>query len=469
MKKYPFLFSQEEKAFVYEAGSASGMLTRISSIVSGSGYRIFLFIDEYDNYTNTLLSEDKTVNDLYTKLTHDDGILRTFFKVVKSCSASTIARMFITGVSPVSMDDITSGYNIAKDYTTSHLFNNIVGFSENDVREMLQYYSSYYEFNHTVDELIGIMKPWYDNYRFSTRVMKNEPPCNYNSDMVLYFVSTYLEEGCLLPETMVDSNARTDYSKLVHIVQLDKDKSFNKGESLIEKLVAEGETTAVIQKTFPAEKLKEENNLESLLFYYGILTVKGVVPGRTVLGVPNVFIREQIIGYMQMIYGNKGIKWDIEKFDLLLASMAGEGKWRPLFDYTAEVISKSGSSREEQSADETSVKALLKGMIVMNPYFNVYLEQDAGSGNGYIDMFFYKKAPDIVKHTYGVEFKYVHKVEGDAAVARKRDEAIEQIGRYSTSKFASEMTEGTTLHYLVVVYRGFEMAVCEEIFPKQGD
>ena len=332
---------------------------------------------------------------------------------------------------------------------------------------MIRYYSAFIPMAHSEDELIEAMKLWYGNYRFSEFSL--DAPSVFNSAMVLYFVSTYLEEGCLLPETMVDSNARTDYSKLVHMVQLDKDKSFNKGESLIEKLVAEGETTAVIQKTFPAEKLKAENNLENLLFYYGILTVKGVVPGRTVLGVPNVFIREQIMGYMQMIYGNKGIKWDIDKLDILLASMAGEGKWRPLFDYTASVISKSGSSREEQGADETSVKALLTGMIVMNPYFNVHLEQDAGSGNGYIDMFFYKKAPDIVKHTYGVEFKYVHKVEGDGAVSRKRDEAIEQIGRYSTSRFASEMTEGTTLHYLVVVYRGFEMEVCEEIFPKQGD
>ena len=127
---------------------------------------MYLFIDEYDHFTNDILA-DPTTEHAYKSQTHGTGALRQFFNVVKGSSDSAIKRAFITGVSPVTMDDLTSGFNIGTNYTTQPEFNAMVGFTEEEVREMIDYYRQYYTFQHSTDELIDIMKPWYDNYCFA--------------------------------------------------------------------------------------------------------------------------------------------------------------------------------------------------------------------------------------------------------------------------------------------------------------
>lgn len=149
--------------------------------------KIYLFIDEYDHFTNAILSDAESLH-RYTEETHKEGYLRAFFNKVKAGTDSCIKRCFITGVSPVTMDDLTSGFNIGTNYSLSPEFNEMTGFTEKEVREMLTYYSTNSPFNHTVGQLIDIMKPWYDNYCFA-------PECYggttlYNSNMVLYLSRT---------------------------------------------------------------------------------------------------------------------------------------------------------------------------------------------------------------------------------------------------------------------------------------
>ena len=131
-----------------------------------AGQKMYLFIDEYDHFTNAILSDAKSLH-RYTDETHGEGYLRAFFNKVKAGTYSSIERCFITGVSPVTMDDLTSGFNIGTNYSLTPQFNQMMGFTEEEVREMLTYYSTNSPFRHTVDELIEIMKPWYDNYCFA--------------------------------------------------------------------------------------------------------------------------------------------------------------------------------------------------------------------------------------------------------------------------------------------------------------
>ena len=147
--------------------------------------KIFLFIDEYDHFTNKILSEPGCLEE-YRGETHGTGYLRTFFDTVKTGTYSSIERCFVTGVSPVTMDDLTSGFNFGTNYSTSPEFNELTGFTEEDVREMLDYYRTTCEFHHTTDELIQRMKPWYDNYCFAEESYGKTTM--YNSNMVLYFV-----------------------------------------------------------------------------------------------------------------------------------------------------------------------------------------------------------------------------------------------------------------------------------------
>ena len=192
---------------------------------------IYLFIDEYDNFTNAILAN--VGNEHYRKLTHGTGFFRYFFNKLKEGATGNgpIKRMFITGVSPVTMDDVTSGFNIGANMSTDPRFNGIIGFSEREVRDMLSYYKDVDMLAGEVDEVIGVMKPWYDNYCFS-RDSLHEPM--YNADMVLYFLNHYLPLK-KVPENMIDNNIRTDYNKLRHLIRLDKKMGMN--ASIIQDIV----------------------------------------------------------------------------------------------------------------------------------------------------------------------------------------------------------------------------------------
>ena len=150
-----------------------------------TGAKIYLFIDEYDHFTNHILSDAARLDE-YKGETHGTGYLRTFFDTIKAGTDSSIERIFVTGVSPVTLDDLTSGFNIGTYYILSYAFNEMVGFTEQEVREMLTYYSQQFDFHHSTDELIEIMKPYYDNYCFAEEAYGETTM--YNSNMVLSFL-----------------------------------------------------------------------------------------------------------------------------------------------------------------------------------------------------------------------------------------------------------------------------------------
>lgn len=149
-----------------------------------------------------------------------------------------------------------------------------MGFNEQEVRTLIDYYKSYRELPHTTDELITIMKPWYDNYCFAMKALKE--PSMYNSDMVLYFMNHYmLNED--IPDNMLDANIRTDYNKLRHLIHVDK--TFGENASVVQEIVEKGSTTGIIANSFPAEDIIKPENFKSLLYYYGMLTISGMEMG----------------------------------------------------------------------------------------------------------------------------------------------------------------------------------------------
>lgn len=258
--------------------------------------KIYLFIDEYDHFTNTILSD---VNSLsrYTEEMHKTGYLRAFFNTVKSGTDSSIERCFITGVSPVTMDDLTSGFNIGTNYSLSSEFNEMMGFTENEVRRMLMYYSTTCHFNHSIDEIIEIMKPWYDNYCFAQECYGKATM--YNSNMVLYFVKNYIRHG-EVPRDMKEDNIRIDYEKLRMLIR--KDKEFSHDASIIQTLVSQGDITGELKKGFPAVSIADPDNFISLLYYFGMLTISGVYKGKPKLTIPNLVVQEQLYTYLLNTY-----------------------------------------------------------------------------------------------------------------------------------------------------------------------
>jgi len=306
-----------------------------------------VIIDEYDNFANTILS---TVGeDAYQKLTHGPGFFRSFFNVLKKGTTGTgapISRSFITGVSPITMDDVTSGYNIGKNVTTEPGFNRMLGFTKDDVVEMIEYYRSKERIDHPTDYLLEIMTQWYGNYLFS----KKDDMRVFNSDMVLYFFDNYMP-GKELPDELIDDNVRIDYGKLRHLITVDKvvgkGKTYNGNFERLKTIIEKGETTAKIVRSFPLEKLVEENNFISLLFYFGLLSVKSPGLDEMTLTIPNETIRRLYYDYIKEGYEETDVfSIDLYTYNRLMKGIALEGEWRPLFAFITGRMRESMSLRD---------------------------------------------------------------------------------------------------------------------------
>ncbi|WP_455621899.1 ATP-binding protein [Parabacteroides sp.] len=416
---------------------------------------IYLFIDEYDNFTNAILANMGETH--YKALTHGTGFFRYFFNKLKEGATGDgpIKRMLITGVSPVTMDDVTSGFNIGANMTTDSHFNGIIGFSEAEVREMLAYYKKETGFEDSVDDLIRIMKPWYDNYCFSKECL-DEPM--YNSDMVLYFLSKYLGRYAP-PENMIDNNIRTDYNKLRHLIRLDK--RFGSNASIINEIVNNGETTAVIKDAFPAEDLTKPDNFKSLLYYFGLLSMKGVSRGRTLLGVPNLTVREQIYTYLVEAYGRAGwFELEMDYLGQLVANMAYDGDWKPVFEYFSSELERQSAIREFIEG-EAHVKGFLLAYLGLARTYIIYPEYEANKG--YADFYM---MPDLlhqpeIAYSYIVEVKYARRDATGADIDALKAEAAIQLQRYAADPKVHETKGQTELRLVTLVFKGWELAVCE--------
>ena len=255
-----------------------------------TGQKVYLFIDEYDHFTNTILAEPDCLNS-YQAETHGTGYLRKFFDTIKSATDSTLERVFVTGVSPVTMDDLTSGFNIGTNYSLAYEFNEMTGFTEEEVREMLTYYTDTLNLhNYTVDELIELMKPWYDNYCFA-KASYGETTM-YNSNMVLYFIDNYIRNRGRLPENMIEENIRNDYNKFRLLIN--KSLGFAHNTSIIRQLVEKGFVAGELKAVFSAEQIGDPDNFVSLLYYFGLITIAGSYQGKTKFVIPNKTVREQV-------------------------------------------------------------------------------------------------------------------------------------------------------------------------------
>lgn len=419
--------------------------------------QIYLFIDEYDHFTNKILSEPSCLED-YKSETHGTGYLRSFFDTVKAGTYSTIKRCFVTGVSPVTMDDLTSGFNIGTNYSLSPEFNEMTGFTEEEVRAMLDYYATTCEFHHSTDELIEAMKPWYDNYCFAEQSYGSTTM--YNSNMVLYFVDNYIRNGGYMPRNMVEENIRVDYNKLRMLIR--KDKEFAHDASTIQTLVQQGYVTGELKTGFPAETVAEPDNFISLLFYFGMLTISGTLEGETKLIIPNQVVREQLYSYLLDTYNEADLRFDNWEKGKLASAMAYRGDWKAYFDYIAECLHRYSSQRDKQKG-EAYVHGFTLAMTAQNRFYRPISEQE--NQEGYADIFMLPLL-DIYKdmlHSYIIELKYAKGKDSNEKVEQLRQEAITQANRYAASETVQKAIGTTTLHKIIVVYQGMKMVVCEEI------
>lgn len=416
------------------------------------GAHLYLIIDEYDNFTNIVLNERG--EEVYHALTHASGFYREVFKKFKGM----FERIFMTGVSPVTLDDLTSGFNIGWNISISPQFNMMLGFSETDVREMLQYYKTAGSLSADTDieAMIAEMKPWYDNYCFAKESLDRDPKM-FNCDMVLYYLRNYMDIN-RAPDEMIDPNTRTDYNKMKKLIQLDRLDGDRKG--ILHKISEEGQIVTNLAITFPAAEIANPEIFPSLLFYYGMLTITATRGTRHVLSIPNNNVRKQYYEFMLEEYQSKryiNLNSLIDLFD----AMAYDGHWREALEFIAHAYKESSSVRSAIEG-ERNIQGFFTAYLSINAYY--LLAPEVELNHGFCDLFL---MPDLqryeVAHSYIVELKYLSAKDTGAKAEAQWEEAVKQIKRYAEGKRVEQLIQHTTLHCIIMQFRGHELERMEEV------
>ena len=465
--QYREYYTQETIDKVRKAYYTSAKLNAINIEAREKGYPLYLIVDEYDNFTNVVLNEHG--EKIYWALTHASGFYREIFKVFKGM----FSRIFMTGVSPVTLDDLTSCFNIGWHISTKKNFNQMLGFSTEDVRSLIEYYKRIGKLSPAVDveSMISDMKPWYDNYCFSEAALKTQSRV-FNCDMVLYYLRSYMSDG-EAPKQMIDPNTKTDYSKMKKLLQLDKLDGDRKG--VLRSIIEKGEIVGEIAESFPASALTDKNIFVSLLFYYGMLTIRDVRGSKMVLGIPNNNVRMQYYEYLRELYSSKAV---LDKGVLTdyYYDMAYDGKWRECLEYMAKAYSSISSVRDGIEA-ERNLQGFFMAYLSLNSYY--YTAPELELNHGYCDFFL---LPDLThyptKHSYILELKVLKgkewgeevKVTGADGVAKPQTkaekqwrEAVEQIERYAEAPRVEALRQGTQLHKIIMQFEGWELKRMEEV------
>ncbi len=458
MRSYGYAYEPEVCAAV-AADDAAGKFTKIATAAKRLGHHLYLMLDEYDNFTNAILRAE--VSESYHGITHGQGFYREWFKAFKS----SFDRIFMTGVSPVTMDDLTSGFNIATNISQDAEFNAMLGFSEEEVLKL------YADFKGTgryqtcePTEWVKSIKPWYDGYCFSKAKIGKESV--FNSDMALYHLSALVKTG-LAPENMVDVNIKTDYDKLQTIADIQR-RQTGGGEGVLpvtEEIASTGQIAFDLVESFPADKISDIENFRSLFHYYGILSMAGRERGQTVFKVPNLCVEHQLFGYLRTVYlRDREPDWDGLK--KLAVRFAYDGEWEPYLRRLA-----------EDYAGTTPVRGGIQGEIRIQGYMqcefghlNFYLARpEMELTRGFCDFALFPERCHYgdVPHSYLIELKFSKADASEEELAAKYDEALKQLAAYRADLFVPSLAKGTTLHQIVYQFKGAVLIRAEQIAEEQ--
>ncbi|MBQ9586370.1 MAG: ATP-binding protein [Bacteroidaceae bacterium] len=423
----------------------------IANMARREGHKLYLIIDEYDNFTNNVLNEKGEA--VYHALTHASGFYRDVFKLFKG----NFDRILMVGVSSVTLDDVTSGYNIATNITMDPRFNMMLGFSETEVREMIRYYQSVGAVTADEETLVKEMMPWYDNYCFSEDSIFIDPKL-FNSDMVLYYMQNIIAFG-KAPKNMIDNNTRTDYMKMNKLLQLDKlekVESYNGvRRGMLYKIAQDGEILENVNLSFPAYRMADKENFVSLLFFYGMLTVGEPYGAKTRLIIPNNNVRLQYYDYLLRAY-QEIAAIDVSEISNAYDEAALRGNWEPMIKALADAYEQTTSVRQLIEG-EYNLQGFMNAYLSLNPYYFVAPEMELA--HGYCDFFLMpnlRRWP-MVKHSFILELKYLKTDATEAETATQWREAEAQIRRYAAAPRVRQMTDGTVLHPIVMQFRGYRM------------
>ena len=417
---------------------------------------LYLIIDEYDNFTNSLIRSSG--NEPYRSITHKTGFYRAWFKIFKG----SFDRIFMTGVSPVTMDDLTSGFNIASNISQDAAFNAMLGFSEAETLQIYRDFKGTGEFQEgDPEKIVAGIKPWYDGYCFAEEKIGKESV--FNSDMVFYHLKSMVAMG-RPPKNMVDRNIATDYDKLETIVELQRQAGAQNVEDvspLTEELAATGEIPFDLVESFPADELVKPENFRSLFHYYGVLSMGERRKGMTYFKIPNACVERQLFNYLRDSYRRVKLP-DWIGWSKLASAMAYDGEWEPFLRRLAEDFANTTPIRGDISG-EIRIQGYMQAEFGHLRYYLAKPEMELARGFCDFCLFPERVYNGDVRDSYIVELKYSKPTAPDSDLAAKAADGIEKLRRYASDRFVPELARGTRLHLILFQFKGTELVRLEEI------
>ena len=463
LERHPDLFPEAAQERILAPPNIAGRLAELFRYAGDRGVPLYVLIDEYDNFANSVLAHHGA--EAYHAFTHGGGFYRNFFAALKAGagrSGGGLERLFITGVSPVTMDDVTSGFNIGANISLDRRFNEMLGFTEAEVRRLLELYRDCGAFDQEVEAALETMRAWYDGYRFA------EDAANtlYNTDMVLYYLkgSVPNERG---PRDLIDMNVRIDYGKLRHL--LVTGRRLNGNFDLLREVIAEGEADSRLQAGFPLKELGRRENFLSLLHYFGLLSIRGTPEGIPRLGVPNQTVKRLTYGHLRDGYEDMGVfSVDFYAIERLTHEMAYRGAWRPVVEYLAAAVARQTGIRDYLDGEKV-VQAFFAAYLALTDHFVLHSERELNKG--YADLCLEPLTARFpgIGYGYVIEFKYLKRRADlpDSAVREAARQAAAQLRRYLGDE---RLRRDRSLRHLglALVFHGWELAHYEAVDPSEA-
>ena len=476
------LFDEDAARTILAPPSINGKLQALFLYARNHRIPLYVLIDEYDNFANTILAHRGA--EAYHSFTHGEGFFRNFFGTLKAGTAESgaIERLFVTGVSPITMDDVTSGFNIGANVSLRPGFNEVLGFTEAEVRDMLRMYRDRGAIDQDPDAVLDLMREWYDGYRFA----EEAGPDIYNTDMVLYYLRESIANGTP-PRELIDSNIRIDYGKLRHLLLVNRQASarqrhegarqedvpayvptgeaeLNGNFDLLRQVVAEERVDVHIRDSFPLKRLTERESFLSLLHYFGLLSIRATVEGRPRLGIPNQTVKRLLFGHLREAFEDMGaFTADLYALEQRIHEMAYRGAWRPVFDHLADAVARQTGVRD-YIAGEKVLQGFLAAFLGTTGHFVFHSERELGGG--YADVCL---APNLasyvdMRHGYVVELKYVKRGERrERAMEEAAEEAVTQLRRYLSDETLGREYPTVRFTGLALVFHGWELVRGEAV------
>ncbi|HLP62832.1 MAG TPA: AAA family ATPase [Candidatus Deferrimicrobium sp.] len=457
---------KEAKAEFNAKNSVSDVMVTFLNYCKRKEQKLYVIIDEYDNFANTILSE--AGEQAFEEITHGGGFLRAFFNGLKAGTTdidAPISRLFITGVSPITMDDVTSGFNIGSNISLHSDLNEMLGFTHAEVETMIEYYRQTGKIRHSTPELLEMMGQWYNHYLFSIHAT-----CEvFNTVHVLYFLKEYMIDS-RIPDNLIDRNAQIDYKKLRHLIVIDKKGAVgtNGNFSKLQHVIETNTAHTYIQTGFAIKELIEPENFYSLLYYFGLLTIKGTTPsGQALLTIPNEFVKRLYYDFIKETYKETLLfNIDMGVYAGLMEEMAISGNWRALVEYIAGRMEASLSLRDLMSGEKAH-QVFWNVYLGLGALYNVYPENEMNQGFADLTLVPLLIRYPAIKYSYLIEFKYIKSPANEPANPQKiqelKEEAETQLTRYSLDEKFQKAIGQTTLKKLILIFSGNRLVYQGEV------